>query len=170
MLLVEDEYYQIYQIAWLKLNDIDCSENVILPGFRDAHVHFSHWIAFNNQIDLTGYSTNEILRKLKQIGESPIITAGQWVPDIPLDKKQNFRKLLDEINTGPILIYSKDLHTALLNTESFMQLGWMEQSDDQPEEIIRDELGRPTGIVREIAVQKIEYLRKDSPRFSTSEF
>jgi len=149
---------------------IDCSDNLILPSFRDAHVHFSHWVAFSNQIDLSDCDTNEILQRLKRLKNIPIIVAGQWVSEFSLVEKQNFRQILDKISDKiPIIIYAKDLHSAWMNTDAFRKLDWMEKRQNEPREICRNKNGSPTGIVREIAVQQVEKLKESQIRFSDSE-
>ncbi|MBL7052137.1 MAG: amidohydrolase family protein [Candidatus Marinimicrobia bacterium] len=149
---------------------IDCSDQFILPAFRDAHIHFSHWIQFRNFVNLADCSTNQLIEILKNHAHEKVIFACQWVPDFNLTEKLNYRTKLDKISYSPIVIYSKDLHSAWLNTAAFEQLGWLDYSENEAERIIRDESGKPTGIVQEIAVQEIAKIGENLPRFSESDF
>ena len=121
-------------------------------------------------MNLADCSEIQILKMLKNYAFDETIFAHQWTPDFNLTEKRNHREKLDKISHNPIVIYSKDLHSAWLNTEAFERLGWLAPLENEVERIVRDENGNPTGIVQENAVQQIGHIEKNTPRFSDKEF
>ncbi len=147
---------------------IDLDGRLVLPGFTDAHIHFFEWAMKRRDLDLSGLSSIEALvAKVKKAvsaapAESWILGQGwnetDWqVPQMPT------REVLDAAAPDhPVLLWRCDLHLAAANSAALAAAGIGPDTADPAEgRIERDGSGRPTGIVRELA---INLLRDTIPR------
>ena len=137
----------------------------LVPGFNDNHFHLaiSGWI--KRLPDLTGLSAQEIADTLVEAYPEPakgqIINGGGW--DYPACPNPH-KSILDEaFPNNPVLITQFGGHATWMNSAALKRYGVTSQTKD-PErgEILKDEDGEPTGIVREFRSgrQQLEFLPK----------
>lgn len=129
----------------------------VIPGFVDAHTHFYFFALSLGRVSLDGLtSLPSCLRKVRRF-VSALKTANEWVvgegysPDRFSLRQEPNRRLLDQV-TGrhPAFIFSKDQHTAWVNTRA-LEIAGVGTTSPEPKggRIERFDDGSPSGILRE---------------------
>lgn len=141
---------------------IDLKQRLMLPGFTDVHIHFYEWAMKRQDLNLADLPSLQALAEIvRKASESA--PAGKWIlgqgwnetdwaaPQMPS------RDVLDEAAPDhPVLLWRCDLHLAAANSAALAAAGIGPETADPPEgRIERDENGRPTGILRELAVNRV---------------
>jgi len=147
-------------------------EGVAIGGFRDAHIHPSGYAAA-----VTGLSVGDAVSfdDLRQRLIDHALASRPGVPVVAsrLDEHRieegriPTRQDLDQVlRARPIVIHRYCGHVATVNTSALTRAGIRETTPDPPGgQIDRDELGRPTGVLRETAVGLVtSALASDIPR------
>ena len=142
----------------------DCGDNLIMPGFHDAHLHFFMSGLYADpkvKVSDSDLSEAECVAGLKDIEnlctkEEWMIGAGwnhpNWInPELPS------KKSLDAVYPDrPVVMVSGDCHTVWMNSFGMEKLGINESTPDIPGgKIDRDEDGIPTGIFHEAAATSL---------------
>ncbi|MEW6278370.1 MAG: amidohydrolase [Candidatus Eremiobacterota bacterium] len=127
----------------------DMAGGVILPGLWDAHLHFLLWSLKLRQVDLSGCpDPHDFLARLGRAQDGDWLQGQGWTEAYPT---------LEELDraTGdrPALLWRADLHSALANSAALRRAG-VESGTPDPAggRIERDHRGRPTGMLRELAI------------------
>ncbi len=141
---------------------IDLNGRVLLPGFTDAHIHFYEWAMKRQDLNLADLPSLQALVNI--VGKaSSMAPAGRWilgqgwnetdweVPQMPT------RDVLDEAAPDhPVLLWRCDLHLAAANSAALAAAGIGPETADPPDgRIERDKTGRPSGILRELAINRV---------------
>ena len=127
---------------------VDLGGRCVLPGFTDSHVHFPTWSLSQRDVQLEGVSG--LAEALDRVREHP--HQGEWIRGTgwrsPAWESQPTKDALDEV-TGetPALLWSKDYHSAWLNSAALHRAGGDLEVEGGVVE--RDGSGEPTGILRE---------------------
>lgn len=158
--LGEDE--DIRGLAAPHTQQINIEGRRVLPGLIDAHFHFYEWALLLRGLALEGAaSLEEVLGRVKAAaGEAKpgawIIGQG-WNQDRwPVARLPN-RDDLDKVAPhNPVILWRTDLHLAWVNTPALAAAGITPETPDPEMGIIdRDEAGRPSGILRELAINLV---------------
>jgi predicted amidohydrolase YtcJ len=127
---------------------VDLGRRCVLPGFTDSHVHFPTWSLSQREVKLEGAAG--LAEALDRVRAHP--EHGSWIRGYGWRsadwEKQPTAAALDAV-TGdtPALLFSKDYHSAWLNSAALERAeGDLEVEGGVVE---RDEAGQPTGILRE---------------------
>jgi predicted amidohydrolase YtcJ len=127
---------------------VDLGRRCVLPGFTDSHVHFPTWSLSRRDVKLEGVSG--LADALERVRSQP--RHGSWIRGYGWRSaewaEQPTAAALDAV-TGdvPALLFSKDYHSAWLNSAALARAnGDLEVEGGVVE---RDEAGEPTGILRE---------------------
>jgi predicted amidohydrolase YtcJ len=127
---------------------VDLGGRCVLPGFTDSHVHFPTWSLSRRDVKLEGVSG--LADALERVHSQP--RHGSWIRGYGWRSaewdEQPTAAALDAV-TGdvPALLFSKDYHSAWLNSAALARAnGDLEVEGGVVE---RDEAGEPTGILRE---------------------
>lgn len=134
---------------------IDLNGRTVLPGFIDSHVHIDELGISLNTIDLRNVKS---LRELKERIKSSLnkietlwILGHGWDQEYFEEKRWPTRWDIDEvIRHRPAMLTRICLHAAVLNTRAMEITGLINLESPN---IVRDEKGSPTGIVREDALE-----------------
>ena len=127
---------------------VDLGGRCVMPGFTDSHVHFPTWSLSQRDVKLEGVST--LPEALERVKAHP--RDGDWIRGYGWRatewEAQPTSNALDEV-TGdvPALLFSKDYHSAWLNSAALARATDDLQVDGGVVE--RDESGVPTGVLRE---------------------
>jgi predicted amidohydrolase YtcJ len=127
---------------------VDLGGRCVLPGFTDSHVHFPTWSLGQHDVRLEG--VDDLPEALERVRTHP--HHGSWVRGYGWRSadwsEQPTAAALDTV-TGdtPALLFSKDYHSAWLNSAALALADGDLQVDGGVVE--RDERGTPTGILRE---------------------
>ena len=127
---------------------VDLRGRCVIPGFTDSHVHFPTWSLAQRDVRLDGVES--LAAALERVRDHP--RRGAWIRGTGWRSaewdEQPTAAALDAV-TGdvPALLFSKDYHSAWLNSAALARAaGDLQVSGGVVE---RDEDGRPTGILRE---------------------
>ena len=141
---------------------IDAGGKLLLPGFNDAHVHFTQGGAQLEQVQLTDAASPEefakrIAAQVKKTPKGEWILGGRWdetkwpKPELPT------RDVVDPV-TGdtPIFVERYDGHEALANSVAMKLAGVdAKTADVAGGVIVRDASGNPSGVFKDAAMPLI---------------
>ncbi|KAK7408452.1 hypothetical protein QQX98_009379 [Neonectria punicea] len=133
----------------------DLGGRTVLPGFIDGHMHLLLLGQSLKKLSLDHCkSLDDILSALKSFAkanpDAPRILAKGWVLFMTPDGVD--AAMLDEIDSRPIFIDSKDLHASWCSSSALAELGVAEMADPPGGKIQRDVHGKPSGVLSEGAV------------------
>ena len=146
---------------------VDAKGNRLLPGFNDAHVHFSDGGATLSAVQLTGVtSLKEFVRKIADYAAHA--PKGEWIRNGNWDETKwspaalPTRQDIDAATPdNPLILDRYDGHMVLANSKALALAGITSKSPDPPGGVIvRDAAGQPTGALKDAA---IELLRRVVP-------
>lgn len=143
---------------------VELTDEVVLPGFHDAHLHLTQHGLELSRLDLS--TTRSVAEGVARLGERARETpAGAWVLASGFALQRwgaatlgaDALALLDEA-TGdrPVLARSQDHHSAWVNSAALLRAGvGTHSSDPASGTIVRDEHGAPTGLLLERAQELV---------------
>ena len=140
---------------------IDLEGRLMLPGFIDGHMHFLAYALSLEQADLTGArSVHEVRDRLKSFLDREKPAAGEWVSgrgwnhELFGDPRIFTRDDLDDlVPSNPVILSRVCGHVAVLNSMALEILGITADSRFSGGVVDLDDTGRPTGVIRETAVE-----------------
>lgn len=150
---------------------IDANSKLVLPGFNDAHVHF---MGMGNQffsINLRDAKTpQEVVEQIKFyvqfLPKGQWILGGGWNNQNWITDNLPTKDLIDSITPeNPVFIYHSNAKMVLVNSLA-LKLARIDKNtkDIADGEIVRDETGEPTGILKNAAMNLV---KRFVPQFST---
>ena len=152
---------------------IDLNGRTLLPGFIDAHSHFSlamqtiDWANVSSPPVSDIKSIDDIIARLKDHRHEKSLGAGEWVigwgydPDLLLDQRHPNKLDLDEaFPDQPVFLSHASGHLGVVNSAAIKLLGWSaETPDPQGGQIMRLENSRePSGLLAETAMHNVRAL------------
>lgn len=139
---------------------IDAHGHRILPGFNDAHVHFSDGGASLTAVQLNDVtSLAEFARRLGDYARG--VPAGSWIQGGNWDETKwtpavlPTRQVIDAVTgSNPVAISRYDGHMVLANSRALALAGITAATADPPGGmIVRDAHGEPTGALKDAAIE-----------------
>jgi predicted amidohydrolase YtcJ len=137
---------------------IDAQNHLLLPGFNDAHVHFTDGGRQLDNVQLNdATSPEEFVRRIaeqaKKTPKGEWILGGDWdetkwnPPNLPT------KEMIDPVTPdNPVLLSRYDGHSVLANSQALRLAGITAQTPDPPGgTIVRDAQGNPTGDLKDAA-------------------
>jgi predicted amidohydrolase YtcJ len=127
---------------------VDLGGRCVVPGFTDSHVHFPSWSLSRRDVKLEGVAG--LREALDRVRTAP--RHGTWIRGYGWRSaewsEQPTAAALDAV-TGevPALLFSKDYHSAWLNSAALAIAG--DELEVEGGVVERDGQGEPTGILRE---------------------
>ncbi len=146
---------------------IDLKGKTLLPGFVDAHSHFSLAMSMVRQANLSSPPVNsnksidDIIQTLRTHRETYNIQKGEWIigwgydPDLLENKRHPNKFDLDiAFPDNPVFLAHVSGHMAVVNSKTLSQIGIDEQTDDPPGGVIirLQNTKEPSGLLQESAV------------------
>jgi predicted amidohydrolase YtcJ len=140
------------------------------PGLIDAHIHLEGLADKKLNVELGGAkSVKEALARVTQWAKSLpkgawVVGAG-WYNDVWTDPSFPTGRQLDKATGGrPAFMRRKDGHSAWVTSEALNLAGIDRTTTDPPGgQIDRDEMGEPTGILRETAMELVATIIPPAP-------
>lgn len=138
---------------------LDLQGKLVLPGFNDAHLHFTSGGLYLLGIDLRPARDEKefvsILKEyIKKLPKGEWVTGGNWDHENWPSKKHPGKELIDAITPDrPVLLQRLDGHMALANSLA-LKLAGINRGTPNPQggEIVKDKkTGEPSGILRDNA-------------------
>jgi hypothetical protein len=161
---------EVRALAGPATRQIDLRGRRVLPGLIDAHVHYYSWAISRRRLSLVDTrSLEDLRRRVREASRDR--SAGAWVLGQGWnetrwhDPRMPTRDDLDEaVPDHPVLVWRSDLHLAVANTAALRRAGIDAETPDPPQgRIDRDESGRPTGILRELAINLVRDIIPEPP-------
>lgn len=137
---------------------IDAGGKLLLPGFNDAHVHFTSGGADLDNVELNGAtSADEFARRIgeyaKKLPKGTWVLGGNWDEQKWADAQLPTKELIDRVTPDtPVFVARHDGHMSLANSVALKLAGVTAKSADPPGgTIVRDAQGNPTGALKDAA-------------------
>ncbi|MDQ2945345.1 MAG: amidohydrolase, partial [Acidobacteriota bacterium] len=142
---------------------VDLGGKLMLPGFNDAHVHF-----FSGGLNLAGVqlrdANSEAEFRNRTRGFAEKVPKGRWILGGNWDHENwtparlPTRQWIDAVTPDhPVFVNRLDGHMSLANSLALKLAGITRDTPDPPGgEIVRDEHGEPTGILKDAATAAVE--------------
>jgi predicted amidohydrolase YtcJ len=148
----------VHETALASPEVVDLGGRVVVPGLTDSHVHFPTWALAQGEVNLDGCANlEEALARIRGVELQPGRwlrgygwRSGDWSP-----QRDPTRHDLDAI-TGdvPAGLIAKDYHSLWLNSAALaLADGDLEVQGGVVE---RDDIGEPTGVLREEAAWRFK--------------
>jgi len=142
---------------------IDARGRLVVPGFNDAHIHFSD--IDPDYIDLRYITDPQIItRKVKaavaNAKPGELIRGGRWEHEMFDDRQWPTKALIDPVApNNPVVLSRADGHSVLVNSYVIRNSGITQETPDPfGGAIQRDPItGEPTGIFKERAKGLLKY-------------
>jgi predicted amidohydrolase YtcJ len=141
---------------------IDLDGRLVVPGFIDTHIHFYEWSLKRQDLALDGLTCLEdLLAQVQRAAaqrppEQWIMGQGWNETDWTIPRQPDRDRLDGAVPDHPVLLWRCDLHLAVANSTALRLAGIDENTPDPPDgRIERDTSGRPTGILRELAINLV---------------
>nr|MBC7245112.1 amidohydrolase [Chloroflexota bacterium] len=153
----------IRALAGADTEQLDVQGRTVLPGFTDAHIHLVHYGLSLAQVPLDGVpSLSEAVARVAERAQKA--KPGEWIrgwgwnrnlwPGAAFPTKWD----LDPVTPhNPVYLYSKDGHSAWVNSLALQLAGITMDTPDPPgAQLERDaQTGEPTGLLKEDAAMKM---------------
>ncbi len=144
---------------------IDLEGRAVVPGLIDAHVHFG-WCAIaagQKRLDLDNVPTKakavaQVAERARALPPGRWILGGGWNQNVWPEPVMPTAADLDAVAPDhPVALQSKSYHATWANSRALMLAGITAATEDPPGgQIVRDEQGRPTGILLENAADLVD--------------
>lgn len=154
---------EVRALAGQNTRQVDLAGRLVLPGLIDAHFHYYGWALSRQRLSLVDVSSVEDLRD--RVAEAARErSAGEWVLGQGWNEmrwphsRMPSRDDLDEAAPDhPVLVWRSDLHLAVANTQALRKAD-IDADTPNPSQgrIDRDASGRPTGVLRELAINLVQ--------------
>lgn len=152
----------ILDLAGPQTDRVDLDGRLVVPGFIDTHIHFFEWAMQRQALKLDDVKNlDQLVSRVRQAARG--CASGQWImgqkwneTDWPTPRMPT-RQVLDQAAPHhPVLLWRCDLHLAAANSAALQRAGIDANTPDPPEGLIeRDDRGEPTGILRELAINRV---------------
>ncbi len=151
---------EIRSVASAATRIVDAKGKLVIPGFNDAHVHFTGVGNWFSHLDCSAIkNSRELLQRIARF--TKFLPNGRWVLGAKIDPAGWNGKLptaaeIDAVSPdNPVLLYLVDNSKALVNSASLKSGGISPAVNIQEPGIERDKTGRPTGVVSGVALSRI---------------
>ncbi|UCE23473.1 MAG: amidohydrolase [Candidatus Zixiibacteriota bacterium] len=156
---------------------VDLKGKTVVPGFVDAHTHFYYFAMALGKVDLDGLdSVEKCLSRIRKftsgLSKNRWVLGGGYSPDRFRVRMEPDRYMLDRVTGGrPAFMFSKDQHTAWVNSRALQLAGVTRRTPDPPGgKIDRLANGEPSGILRETAYQLVYHKIPPPSRYDVNRF
>jgi len=142
--------------------EVDLAGALVLPGLTDSHVHFYDWSLARQ--DLALIEARDLAGVLQMVARAAkAAEPGGWIlgrgldetrwPEGRLPLKQDLDRAAPD---NPVWLYRRDMHLAVANSKALARAGVGPETAPPPGgRVDRDQEGRPTGILREKAIDLV---------------
>ncbi|KAF2125589.1 amidohydrolase family protein-like protein [Dothidotthia symphoricarpi CBS 119687] len=145
--------FQSYRDDSVEINDLQGRH--ILPSFIDGHMHFLmlgqslHKVDLDNCVDLAEIRSR-ISKYAKEHPHKQRILCKGWMHSMTAGEAK--ASMLDDLDSRPIYIDSKDLHSVWCNSAALEEMGIQSMEDPAGGKIERDADGKASGLLSEACV------------------
>ncbi len=153
---------EVLALAGSHTRQIDLGGRRVLPGLSDSHFHYYDWALNRQHLELTTAASLTDLRA--QIAkETAKIPPGGWIigqgwneTRWPEPRLVTCIDLDDLTPANPAILWRSDMHLAVVNSHAMRAANINAETPDPPQGVIdRDAFGRPSGVLRELAINLV---------------
>jgi predicted amidohydrolase YtcJ len=161
-ILVVGNNSEVRALAGSNTRQIDLGGRRVLPGLTDSHFHYYDWALNRHRLELaTAASLADLRAQVVRVTAN--MPPGSWIigqgwnetrwPDSRLITSAD----LDDLTpTDPAILWRSDMHLAVANSLALQAAHISAETPDPPQGVIdRDASGRPTGVLRELAINLV---------------
>jgi len=152
-----------------KTHVIDAKGKLVLPGFNDAHVHFTSGGMQLSLIDLrSAASQEEFAARIKayvaKLKPGEWVLGGRWDHENWKPNDLPTRQLIDAVSpNNPVFVQRLDGHMAVVNSLALKLAGVTKATKDvEGGLIVRDSQGEPTGVLKDTAMGLVSRIVPDA--------
>jgi predicted amidohydrolase YtcJ len=153
---------------------LDVRRKLVLPGFIDAHCHFSSGGRSLSMLDLSGatsvsYIQEKIAERIKETPEGKLVSGYASFPNPALYGELGWpaKEILDKVSPdNPVVMHRRGGHAVWVNSVA-LEMSNITKDTEVPEggEIVIDqETGKPTGILKEAAASLVKVHGEVNPK------
>jgi predicted amidohydrolase YtcJ len=153
---------EMFSLADSHTRKIDMAGRLVLPGFVDSHFHLHEWALGRKRLVL---SAAESLAELRQLLANRALEkpAGEWIVGQgwnetrwPEPRLLTCDDLDDLTPNHPTILWRSDGHLAVANSLALQAANINSEMLDPPEGVIdRTISGKPTGVLRDLAIELV---------------
>lgn len=142
-------------------NTRDFDDAYLLPGMRDAHMHpVAYAAALRGTTLATANNFDEIVTRLRKAagpGSKTAVLGMRLNEETLAERRLPTGDMLDAaVGDRPVMVHRYCGHVAIANSAAMQLAGITPETPDPPGgSIDRDENGRPTGVLRETAIELV---------------
>ena len=150
-----------------RTKQIDAHQKSVLPGFNDAHVHFSSGGAEISGVQLRDAATSQefslrIAEHAKKLPKGEWLTGGMWDHELWGGTNPTHDWIDASTPDNPVFVSRYDGHMALANALALHLAHVTRETRDPPGgTIVRDANGNPTGLLKDAAMSLVDQLIPD---------
>lgn len=140
------------------VEEVNVAGRVIAPSFFDGHMHILLFGASLEAINIENCKSLEDIRQTIREGATARPDAERLFVQGWMHFMTDSKALasdIDDLDSRPIFISSKDLHSSWCNTKALRELNVANIPDPEGGQILRDKDGKPTGLLSEAAAIQI---------------
>lgn len=153
---------EIGALATRPADVVDLEGRRVLSAMHDAHFHFYDWALALRQVRLADAGSLEGL--CQRVADRAAATpAGEWVlgqgwnethwPEMRVPTRADLDAAAAH---NPVAVWRADLHLLAANSLALQRAGITADTEDPPDGVIdRDAAGEPTGVLRELAMNRL---------------
>jgi predicted amidohydrolase YtcJ len=153
---------EVRELAATGSRTIDLGGRRVIPGLTDAHFHYYDWALGRRRILLTGVPTlgqlcERVARAARAVVTGAWLIGQGWNETEWSDPRLPSRDDLDAAAPNhPVFLWHLGLHLAVGNSLALQAVGIDSSTPDPPMGVIdKDSTGRPTGILRDLAINLV---------------
>lgn len=149
-------------------NMINLHGHTVIPGFHDSHIHLLNYGMLLRTLDLShARSIREIMRRVeKWTAATPHTTwvlGRGWDDEKLREHRYPTRDDLDLVSSNPVFLKRICGHIAVANSAALSLAGIDHRVvDPNGGQIVRDSRGRPSGVLKETAIELVEKIVPES--------
>lgn len=151
---------QIKALAGSQTKTIDAGGKLVMPGFNDAHVHFTEGGFQLSLVDLRdAKSPQEFAARIKafaaKLKKGEWILGGRWDHENWTPNNLPTKELIDAVTPdNPVFVQRLDGHMGVANSAALRLAGITKDTKDvDGGVIVRDANGNPTGVLKDTAME-----------------
>lgn len=166
----------VRELAGRMARPVDLEGCLVLPGLTDSHFHLYDWSLSRSELQLADTTSLQDLqtRLARCVAET---SAGNWIRGQGWNETRWEHAILPtaaELDTvsknHPVILWRSDLHLAVANRRALELAGISPSTPNPPEGLIdRDPAGKPTGILRELAINLVRQVIPPPGELETAE-
>ncbi len=165
---------EIKEYVGISTQVLDVEGKLVIPGFNDAHCHFSSGGHSLTKLDLRSAQTIEyiqekIAERIEEFPEGELLVAYASFPNPSLFKGLGWptKEILDKVSpNNPVIIQRRGGHAVWVNSVALEKSGITKDTESPSGgEIVKNpETGEPTGILKEAASNLLKVWDKPKPK------